>query len=173
MATTTPDRKTWLIIFAATTGAVLLYGVICFFMAQYRAANPIIMSKLPSDVLRLISSMMAIIALIASVAWMYIKTSGKIGDGSTYEVAKAELMTPSGFQNNSLTALGLSVACSSFGLTFFFISATFRDFVPFALGTLLVNLFYILPRGLKYWSSWEQERKEKGQPANSPFSQSL
>ena len=116
---------------------------------------------------------MAILALVASVAWMYVKTNGKIGDGSTYGVAKAELMSPSEFQTNSIVALALSEACTIYGLTLFFIGVAIKDFVPFAVGTVLVDLFYILPCGLKYWSNWEREQKAKEQPTNSPFSQSL
>jgi len=167
------DKKNWLIIFAALVGSVFIYGLMCFVITQGRVANPQSAPKTPQDTLRWMFSAMAVVALLASLGWMHVKTSGKIGDGSTYGLAKAELMSPGEFQTQSIIALALSEACTIYGLTLFFIGVAIKDFVPFAVGTLLVDLFYILPRGLKYWSSWEQEQKAKGQPPNSPFSQSL
>lgn len=167
------NRQTWLIIFAALVGSVFLYGLVCFFITQSRIAHPQNAPKPPADILCWMFSAMAVLALLASIVWMYVKTNGKIGDGSTYGVAKAELMSPGEFQTQSVVALALSEACTIYGLTLFFIGVAMKYLVPFAFGTLIVDLFYILPRGLKYWSSWEQEQKAKGQQANSPFSQSL
>ncbi len=92
------NRQTWLIVFAAMTGAVLLYGLMCFFMAQGRAVNPQSALKPPVDVLRWILTAMAVVSLLASIVWMYVKTNGKIGYASTYGVAKAELLSPGEFQ---------------------------------------------------------------------------
>ena len=172
MATTTPDKKTWLIIFAAMTGAVLLYGLFCFYVTQGRLANPLSAPKPPVGVLRWILTALAAASLLAAVNGMY-KTNGKIGDCLKHGVSKAELMTPEEFQEHSIKALVNTETCAAIGLLVFLMGAPIKDFVPFAIGTLLVNLFYILPRGLKYWSSWEQEQKAKGQQANSSFSQSL
>ena len=172
-ASATPDKKTWLIIFAALVGAVFMYGLICFFITQSRIANPQSAPPPPQAAFRTALAFVAVLTLLGSVGWMYAKTNGKIGDSSTYGATKAELMTPADFQTQSIIALAFAEACSIYGLTLFFVGATLRDFVPFAVGTVLVDLFYILPRGLKYWSSWEQKQKLEAQGASSPFSQTL
>ena len=170
---TQTNRQTWLIIFAALVGSVAMYGLLCFFVTQGRIAHPQSAPKPPVNVLRWMFTAMAVIALLASVAWMYMKTNGKIGDGSTFGVSKVQVMTPGEFQTQSIVALALAEACTIYGLALFFMGASMRDFVPFAAGTLLVDLFFILPRGLKYWSSWEQKQKSEAQGASSSFSRTL
>lgn len=167
------NRKVWLIIFGSLVFSLFTYGLLCFLITQSRIRNPQSAPHMPDEVRHWVLLSMGIASLMASVIWMYVKTNGKIGDGSTYGVAKAVLMPLDTFQTQSIVALAIAHACAIFGLLFFFMGAAIKDFVPFALGTLIVDLFYILPRGLKYWSSWEQEQKAKGQPTNSPFSQSL
>ncbi len=170
---TQTNRQTWLIIFAAIVGSVAMYGLVCFFIAQGRTAHAQSAPKPPADVLRWMFTAMAVVTLLASIGWMYLKTNGKIGDVSTFGAFTVQVMSPSEFQTQSIVALALAEACTIYGLALFFMGASIRDFAPFAMGTVLVDLFFILPRGLKYWSSWEQKQKSEAQGASSPFSRTL
>ncbi len=163
-----PEKRTWLIIFGALVASIFIYGLLCVILTQARTMRPV---KPPEPTLSLVLHALALVALLASIVWMHVKTSGKIGGTSVYGETQSNLMEPSAFQTNSIVALAVAESCTIFGLTLFFTGATIKDFVPFALGTLLVDLSFILPRGLKYWANWEQEQKAKG--TSGPFSQSL
>ncbi len=172
-ASATPDKKTWLIIFGAFVGSVFNYGLMCFFMTQARLKNPLSAPNPPTDVICWIIDALAILSLLAAISWMYVKMSGQIGGDPTYSLGKHKLIAPSEFQTRSVVALGIAEACVVLGLVLFYMGASIKDFVPFAVGTILVDVLYILPRGLKYWSSWEQQQKAEEQRTSSPFSQSL
>lgn len=161
-------KRVWLIIFGALVASIFVYGLLCFILTQARTLHPV---KSPSATISLMFHVVAVVALIAAIGWMHVTTSGKIGGTSVYGENQSFLMEPGTFQTNSIVALAIAESCTIFGLTLFFMGATIKDFVPFALGTLLVDLFFILPRGLKYWANWEQEQKAKG--TSGPFSQSL
>lgn len=142
------NRRMWLIIVGALVASVFTYVLLCLLVTQSRAALPIRLS--PATTVSLVLQVLAVVALLASIVWTHVTTSGKIGDVSVYGERQANLMEPDLFRVQSLVALALAESCTISGLTLFFMRATIKSFIPFALGTLLVDLFFILPRGLKY-----------------------
>ncbi|RYX86269.1 hypothetical protein EON83_03330 [bacterium] len=142
------NRQVWLIIFGALVCSVLIYGLLCFFLEHSkspRTTNPASLAQLRPFIIGL-----AVIMLIASVAWLRFKVDGKIGGEG-----RPVTITPPEFQSDSIVALALSEACAIFGLMLFFLGAPLQEFAFFAAGTLLVDFAFILPRGLQFWSAMD------------------
>ena len=152
-------KKTWFVIFFALTASVAIYGLMAFMIAQNRSA-PAPGNSLAT--LRPIFYIAAGLALIASVGWMHFRTHGKIGDrGDVISLpgSQVALMPASQFQTETIVALALAEACSIFGLVLFFLGAPLVEFARFAAGTILVDLLYFLPKGIRYWAAWEMQQK--------------
>lgn len=140
---------TWFILFAALTFSVVIYGLLCFIMEQDpkpRTINPATVAQM-----RPFFIAAAVGVLLVSVAWMRFRVDSKIGGEG-----RAVMLTPKQFQADSIVALALSEACSVFGLTLFFLGAPLKEFALFALGTLVVNFAFILPRGLQFWATHDR-----------------
>ena len=157
------NKRTWLIVFGALVASIFIYGLLCVILTQARTLHPV---KPPEAGMSLGFHVVAVVALIAAIGWMHVTLGGKIGGTSIYGESQSLLMQPSAFQSNSIVALAIAESCTIFGLTLFFMGATIKDFLPFAVGTLLVDLFFILPRGLKYWASWERQQNATPQESN-------
>jgi len=104
---------------------------------------------------------MAVAMLVASVAWLRFRVDGKMG-GEGREL----MLSPDQFQTDSIVSLALSEACAIYGLLLFFLGAPLREFALFGLGTPMVNFFFILPRGLAFWSAWEKSESSGANPLN-------
>ena len=108
--------------------------------------------------------------LVAAVAFMQMSIARKIGWEARVlaePVKPIAVMEPGEFQAFSIISMALSEAGTIFGLLLFFLSGETLPFLYFAAGTLAVNLLFILPRGLKYWSNLAAGEKEESE---TPFS---
>lgn len=136
-------RQQWLIIFGALVASVAIYGLMCFFIAQNPKSHP---ASLVLTQARPVVIGLGIASLLASVLWLRFAVDGKIGgDGRPMTLSASE------FQTRSIIALALAEACALFGLLLFFLGAPLADFGLFALGTLLIDFAFVLPRGLAFW----------------------
>jgi hypothetical protein len=153
-----PTKQSWLIILGALAVSSLLYGLMAYFIENGKTPRTV-SPGLPT--MRTVMTLIALAELGASVAWLHFQTLGKMGgQGET-------LLSPAQFQTQSIIAMALAESCSVSGLTLFFMGQTLAQFAPFIFGTLAVFLFWILPKGLRYWAAWENDQKPK---APSPFS---
>lgn len=151
------DRKTWITIVLAMAFSVLAYGLVCYLTLHNPQRRP------PSPHLATLSpvlSGLAILALVASVCWLQSKTQRRMSG------VGGDLMTPTQFQTESIVALAFAEMCAIFGLLLFFLGGTWQGFVPFALGTLAIDLAFILPKGIRYWAAWEVAQQPRDP---SPF----
>jgi F0F1-type ATP synthase membrane subunit c/vacuolar-type H+-ATPase subunit K len=153
------NRRTWLIILFAMVMTIPIYGVLCYFMMQGKTWPP----KTPPNfaTVRLMVSIMAVAELAAAVAFLQLKTWGRLGE------ERNQLMSPQEFQTNSIISMALAEACTIMGLFLFFSGNPIENFAYYALGTLAVHIGFILPKGLKYWAAWEAAQEPQ---APSPFS---
>ena len=162
-----PARQTWLVIFGALCATVLSYGVLVAILSQSRKLPP----NPPNATLINALYVVGVAALVASVVWFQLRTAGKIGDETqvlAQPTLRVQMMEPTQFQTETIIALAIAEACSIFGLLRFILGGEAIAFVPFAVGTLLVNLLFILPRGLKYWSNLELANTQQNE--ETPFS---
>jgi hypothetical protein len=154
------QKQTYFIIFFALVGSVGTYLLLCFLMSQNR--RPLT----PAPAVAGLITVLAIVALIASIAWLQFRTSGRAGDAPAMSTTTpSALMSPAEFQTETIIAMALAEACAILGLLLFFMGGPLKGFIPFAAGTLAVDLAYILPRALRYWAAYEKPQ----QPNNSPF----
>ena len=142
-------RQTWLIVFGALVVSVFSYGLLCYLIEH--SPNPRQVNAASVATMRPILIGMGIAALVASVGWLRFTIDGKIGDGG-----RDLALSPGQFQTKSIVALALSEACCIFGLLLFFMGAPMKEFAIFALGTLFIDLAFILPRGLQFWAAYEK-----------------
>ncbi len=160
MNPTPPARRTWLIIFAALSATVFVYGLLAYLIEHnpqsHRTVNPASVATM-----RPLLILLALGMLGASVAWLRFRVDGKIG-----EDGRELLLTPGQFQTDSIVSLALSEACTIYGLLLFFLGAPLREYALFGLGTLLVNFAFILPRGLAFWAAWEKQAAAGDNPLN-------
>jgi F0F1-type ATP synthase membrane subunit c/vacuolar-type H+-ATPase subunit K len=151
-------KKIWFAILFALVVAVGVYGLVAFIIAQNRSAPP------PGnnlETLRPILYIAAGVALLSAIGWMHFRTYGKIGDVTALPEPRAPLMSPGQFQTETIIGLALAEACSIFGLVLFFLGVPLVEFARFAAGTILVDVFYFLPKGMKYWAAWEMQQKSR------------
>ena len=74
-------------------------------------------------------------------------------------------MPPSEFQTHWIIALALSELCVISGLVLFFMGGPARGILPYAAGTVFVDLVVIMPVILRYWA----ERDKREVKPNSHF----
>ncbi len=138
--------KIWFPIFFGISSSVLIYGLLCYLITHNPTAKRHISPNLAE--LRPFFVALALMSLVAALAWLRFRVDGKIG-GEGRPVA----LSPIQFQTDSIVALALSQACSVYGLALFFLGAPISEFAVFAFGTLFVNFAFILPRGIQFWST--------------------
>lgn len=141
-------RRTWLLIFGSFILLVVLLGAICFGVEQRTPPRIINASQVAQ--LRPPIIVTVLIALVGAVVWLRWRVDGKIGDGE-----RDRLMSPQQFMTDSIVALSLTNFCAIFGFEFFFLGASFREFLLFALGKFCVDFACVLPRGLQFWTAHE------------------
>ncbi|HVF10122.1 MAG TPA: hypothetical protein VNA16_04930 [Abditibacteriaceae bacterium] len=157
------QKQQYFTIFFALVVSVGIYGFLCFLLDQNRKPMPE-----PAAALSLVVGALALASLVAAVGWLHFRTYGKAGDApSPATMAPPALMKPGEFQTETIIALALAESCAILGLLLFFLGAPLKAFVPFAAGTLAVDLFYILPRAVRYWSAYEKQR-QSGQASSTP-----
>lgn len=142
-------RQTWLTIFGALSFSVLVYLLLAYFIEHSPKSRQVNSQTLAT--MTPIIAFLGVAMLFAAVAYIRFRVDGKIG-----EEGRPILLTPEQFQTQSIVAFSLSEACATFGLLLFFLGAPLQQLAYFALGTLFVNFAFILPRGLKFWRSYEK-----------------
>ncbi len=143
-----PTRLTWLIIFGGLVCSVFAYGLLCFLIDISHESKPRALNAASLTAIRPILVVAAVVTLVAAVAWLRFRVDGKIGgEGREVVLSAAE------FQTDSIVALALSESCAILGLLLFFLGAPLKEFALFALGTLIVDFAFILPRGLQFWAT--------------------
>ncbi len=138
------NQKTWFIIFFALVASIGTYGLLCFFVTQNptRPISPTLATMRPFFIA------LAVAALMAAVAWLRFRVDGQIGGEG-----RPVTMSPAQFQTGTIIALALSEACAIFGLVLFFLGAPLGEFALFALGSVFVDLAFVLPRGIQFWAT--------------------
>lgn len=159
---TNPSKMTWLIIWAALTGSVFIYGLIGYFVTMNR--TPVTSSTLP--MMQMILGALGVVKLIAAVFWLQFKT--KVPPAQVIGTNHEPMMPPGEFQTQSIVALALAEACALYGLVLLFMGAPITTYALFAAGALVVSVGFILPRGMAYWTAYEAQQKAEKEP--SPFS---
>ncbi len=145
------NKRTWLIIFGALVWSVVIYGFLTFLLSQNPVSRPNPANAAP---LRPFVYGAALLALIGAAAYLHFTTYGKIGGEG-----RAPTLSGEQFQTHSIIALALSEACSIIGLVLFFLGAPMQEFFGFAAATIVLDLVFILPRGLSFWANWEKQER--------------
>lgn len=147
---TSPNRLTWATIVFAFIGSVVMYGVLIYMLQQSgeRTGSPSL------DSWRLPATLLAIASLIASMVWTQLRLSHH-GEQAT---AGRNLPSPQQFTTHTVIALAFAEACAVFGLLLFFLGASWVDFLMFAVPSIAVMVFFVLPRGNAYWEAQESRR---------------
>jgi hypothetical protein len=146
-----PNRLTWATIVFAFIGSVVMYGVLAYMLQQSgeRAVSPGL------DAMRLPVTLLGIACLVASVVW----TRLRLVVHGEYASTTGDIPSPRQFITHTFIALSLAEACAVFGLLLFFSGASLTDFLMFAVPSVVVMLFFVLPRGSAYWTAWENRRE--------------
>ncbi|MDQ3812519.1 MAG: hypothetical protein M3347_01055 [Armatimonadota bacterium] len=151
-------KMTWFIIVFSMVVSVGIYGLLGFLLSQNRTPRAVSPSL---GTLRPILYILAVVMLLASVAWITFRTQGKTGGVPDTTLTKVALLSPPQFQTETIVGLSLAEACAIFGLLLFFMGAPLTEFALFAAGTLAVDLLFILPKGIAYWAAWENQQKRE------------
>jgi F0F1-type ATP synthase membrane subunit c/vacuolar-type H+-ATPase subunit K len=133
-------KRTWYILFCAFIASIGVYGLLVSMLAAQRAS----MQPLPAvpAVLRQGIYLLACACLLGAIGWMQ-----RAAPGFTRTP-----LSPAQFTSMTIVALAMSEACAIFGLLLFMLGGPPAEFARFAIATVLVNLLFILPRGVRYWA---------------------
>ena len=143
-----PTRKRWLVTLGFFALLVVVYAAVCFLVEHTTHRTPDLNHVAQ---LRPYMVVAGLIALAGSVAWLRFRVDGKIG-----EEGRELISAPPQFLTDSIVAFSLSNYCALLGLTLFFMGAPAQEFLFFAVGTLVVDFAFILPRGLKFWATYNK-----------------
>ncbi len=146
------NRFTWATIVFAFVGSVVMYGVLAY-MLQQSGDRP---SASGLEAMRLPTTLLGIASLVASVVW----AQWRLAVRGEYASSTTDIPTPRQCIVHTLIALSFAEACAVFGLLLFFVGASFTDFLMFAVPSVAVMLFFVLPKGSAYWTAWESRREE-------------
>jgi F0F1-type ATP synthase membrane subunit c/vacuolar-type H+-ATPase subunit K len=147
-------KITWFVIFFGFVTSIGVYGLLCFIMQQ-NASRQLSESL---TTLRPILYALALMDLLLSVGWMMFKSQGKPSSEPGASLIPTP-PSPAEFQTNTIIALAFAESCAFFGLVLFFLGAPIAEFARFAIGSVVVMLVFILPKGLSYWAAWEMQQK--------------
>lgn len=149
-------RTTWFVLFAAMTWSVLVYGLLVYLLGQSRNRPPL--AGTTHSVMRPVLYLLAGVNLLLAVVLPGFIVKKNTQTDSSAPIGSEPVPEPSVFQTASIVSLALSESCAIFGLLLYFMGEPAREFWSFAVLTLLFNVIYILPRGVRYWSLL-QDRK--------------
>lgn len=150
---TPQSKQMWLIVLFAFVASVGVYA----FLVVTLARN----GKLPSHSAEPVAAfreglyVLAALCLIAAVAFLRSRARRSSGVSMAGEPA---VCAPSQFFSATVISLVLAEASSVYGLLLVFLSGHPSRFWPFAAGTVIVDVFFILPLGLNYWPVWEKQQ---------------
>ncbi|GIV17840.1 MAG: hypothetical protein KatS3mg022_3275 [Armatimonadota bacterium] len=149
---TGPNRLTWATIVFAFIGSVVMYGVLVYLIQRgdERTVSPGLES------MRLPVTLLGIACLIAAVVWAQLRLSVH-GEHAT---TTGKLTSPQQFTTHTVIALAFAEACAVFGLLLFFLGSSRADFLMFAVPSVAVMVFFVLPKGDAYWKVQESRREE-------------
>jgi len=146
------NRLTWATIVFAFVGSVVMYGVLAY-MLQQSGSRP---SASGLEAMRLPTTLLGVASLVASVVW----AQWRLAVRGEYASITTDTPTPKQFILHTFIALSFAEACAVFGLLLFFTGASFTDFLMFAVPSMAVMLFFVLPKGNAYWTAWESRPEE-------------
>lgn len=146
------SKRTWFILLLAFVMSVIAYGLAAYFIGQNRAAPP----QANLETLRSGMTALACAGVVASVILLRVKTRFLYAMPST---PGAVPPSPAEFQQATILALALAEASAIAGLALFLLGAPMNEFLGFAGVTLAVDLLFILPRGLLYWTIYEKGQR--------------
>lgn len=145
------NRAQWTVVFFSIVAAVPMYGVVIWIILTGPSARPE-----PPSVLRVLFPLLAASLLIASSAWMVIRSrpwmERALGGSSP-------LPPPAEFQLGAILAVALAESSAVLGFALFLLGGPPGDFVGYAAGTLAVMLGVIGPRANAYWAAREEEQR--------------
>ncbi len=149
---TMPNRLTWATIVFAFIGSVVMYGVLVYVLQQSgeRTASPGLES------MRLPVTLLGIACLVAAMVWAQLRLTVH----GEYATTTRNLPSPQQFTTYTVIALAFAEACAVFGLLLFFLGASWVDFLMFAVPSVAVMVFFVLPKGNAYWRVQESGREE-------------
>jgi hypothetical protein len=154
---TPASRTTWFILFWALTASVLVYGAVVHAMGQSvgrpSAANEVVHSVI-RPILYLVDFVVLTMAVVIPRSYIRKNTN----PDPQAPIGTDPVPSPQVFQQASIVSLSLSESCAISGLLLFFLGEPAREFWNFAGLTLLFNLAYILPRGVRYWSTAQNQK---------------
>ncbi|MBU1700326.1 MAG: hypothetical protein KJ970_16025 [Candidatus Eisenbacteria bacterium] len=136
---TNPEKRNWIVIVFAFANALLIYGVICYIVTMNRPA--VVQTSLLSD-FRVGGYGLSALMLVAGF-WIFPRsTAGTI-------VLRETFMT------KSIISLAFCDAVGIIGLVLVILGLPPVEYLPFGVLGLLSILFFVLPRGLRYWRQFE------------------
>lgn len=147
---TQATRTTWFFIFGAMTFSILIYGLLVYLLGQ--SGNRPSLAGTTHSVLRPVLYLLAGVNLLLAVVLPGFIVKKNTRTDSSAPIGSEPVPEPSVFQTASIVSLALSESCAIFGLLLYFMGEPAKEFWSFAVLTLLFNVTYILPRGVRYWS---------------------
>ena len=148
-STTMSGRTTWLIIWTAITTAPLIYALI---------ASTALPGVPPSPMLGFLRGvLLAASAVAAALGTLLLSRASRVN---------GNLAPPAQFQLRSVTAMALFESIAVFGYVLSFQGAPPSQIWLWSGASLVLMVAVALPKGLGYWSEWEQAA-DRG-PAERP-----
>lgn len=149
-------RMGWWVIVGGHVGSIFVYAIVLHIVsiAGGPAAAPI------GQGLRFALVALAGLTAVAAVVWSRARlrlppTLGAGGTGALPEAGRFQLAT--------IVALSLANTSAILGfLPALLTRGAWRDYLPFGLLALAVDVLEIAPRGLTYWAAVENHRSESG-----------
>jgi F0F1-type ATP synthase membrane subunit c/vacuolar-type H+-ATPase subunit K len=149
----TLNRSTWLFVFAGMVNAVVLYALILWMIGRTGASAPA-----TASVPRVAFSIAAAACLFASMAWTRMRLRPQV----RIEAEVTEPVPPPDagrFGRDSIVSLALAETAAIVGFAQgFLLHNGVVAYLPFAVGTLAIMLFDVLPLGLRFWRQMENDR---------------
>jgi hypothetical protein len=149
----TATRATWIVLFAAMAAPVPVYGIVLL-LAGSANSTPSTPALPPADFFAASAA-----CLFSSLAW----TRWRLRPMVPVEPAMSTgpeppRPKPAAFVRASLVSLALAEACAVVGLAHGLLARTgITGYAPFAVGSLAVMAFDVLPLGLRFWALAESD----------------
>ncbi len=140
-------RLTWFVIFGGMATSVLLYRVVLGLLGPQPAPPH-------ASTLRTVFYVAAALTLLGAIAWARSRLEPAL-EAESMPSSSPQPPIPQ-FVTASVVAMALAEASSVLGFVLVCSGAgAAPEYLAFGAGTFLVLALVILPRGLRYWGSWE------------------
>ncbi len=135
-----PNRLRWLVVVAALSFSVVLYGVVVLFLSSQPASVPAVAG---AAMIRVVLLALGLASLAGALA-----LTPRAPDGAL----PGRRLAPDAFFKRSLVALAIAESAAVYGLVAFLVGRRVVDFGVLAAGALALMLLHVLPQGLRYWA---------------------